>query len=233
MKYLLFFNLFLFLNSCNTIRFYSECFDQKYTSYYMLKNRLHGLMIEIDSSQHFKIETIYNLNRKISSNKFINDTLIQSVLYNNSDTIIKNFNKYSGGLENEIIYMNGKTTTKTYFNNVKSISSRCGKVECGCFETFYSSGQIKSKYCYMNYAQEDTLTLKGKYTSDISATLYYKPLNGRYFYWYENGKYKRIESWNNFNRDGKWIYYSEKGEIIMQEIYKDGILLETIDSDTD
>lgn len=56
---------------------------------------------------------------------------------------------------------------------------------------------------------------------------------GTWSYYYENGALKRVESYNKVKdcnpepvADGKWQYWSPAGDLLKEEIYRDGLLIE-------
>lgn len=118
---------------------------------------------------------------------------------------------------------------------VQSVENYILDVPVGVFIEYYENGQIKSCYDY-GYSESDK-SLKGITESIIlksneppfmeydSTIVYYKKLNGYWFYYYENGKIERIESYENNQRHGIWKYFNKEGNLLKEEVYKESIKL--------
>lgn len=214
---------------CKKLKFHSTNVNGEIQTFYTVKNKKFGLETIIDTLQNSRKERVYDNDRLISSNVFINDTLIATTIFLNDGYINKFFDKKSGALKKEYFKDDSVATNKKFFKQIESVSYRCGRVECGCYETYYINGNLKSQYCYPSYQEEDTLLLKFINLSEISGTGYFKPLDGLYYYWYENGNYKKIESWKNYLKDGNWLFYDYEGSLIKKEVYKEDVLIEIVE----
>ncbi|HVN58940.1 MAG TPA: OmpA family protein [Bacteroidales bacterium] len=99
-------------------------------------------------------------------------------------------------------------------------------------KTYYKNGRIESKGRVYKYSMfYDVKKLK---KLDNKFTMIQKKIS-QWKYWYDNGGLRRIENYKlvidkKFNDlpDGKWAYFNEDGIKYREEIFKDGILVNTI-----
>ncbi len=54
--------------------------------------------------------------------------------------------------------------------------------------------------------------------------------HGSYFKYFPSGKLMVAGKYHNGQPDGEWKYYDEAGRIVKKEIYRNGILMQTIEN---
>ncbi len=54
--------------------------------------------------------------------------------------------------------------------------------------------------------------------------------HGNYFKYYPSGKLMIAGRYDNGKADGEWKYYDTEGNIVKREIYRKGILLQTVEN---
>jgi len=168
----------------------------------------------------------------------------KTIVYNLHDSIkhVREFDKETGSLVLEYTRINNKYhgVFCRYYpdGTMKSIITYDNEVPVGAFITFYPSGAMMSYYNY-GYSERDKdieqVIERGEFEEDYPpysvvewARVYYKKLNGPYYYYYENGKTERIECYSENLSDGIWQYFDEEGKLIKEETYVNDELIDTL-----
>jgi len=146
------------------------------------------------------------------------------------------------GLENiKTFYLNGKRKKieSMYFNTEKSLQCKHGlkikwfengnvkmsgkyykNIPIAPIEEWYSNGCRKSIF---ETDSENYKRIVWYDNGNISQTeICYQDVTS-YFFWYPNGKINSFGEFKNAKRDGIWEFWSEDGNKIKEEYYKDGI----------
>lgn len=90
---------------------------------------------------------------------------------------------------------------------------------------WYESGNKKSEGYYQYKYGDDTLTYKLKEQQEFYAVpdWYYKNKDGKWMYWYDNGNVKMMEFYNEGRPIHKWFYYKEDNTIDRVVFYCDSV----------
>ncbi len=104
-------------------------------------------------------------------------------------------------------------------------------IKTGEFKTFYPNGSLqmagnlvnnKNEGLWKYYYPDSSLESQGGFKNDVP--------EGEWKWYYKGGKLREIGKFALGEREGKWQDYNEKGEVILEKIYKDG---KEIKSDSD
>ncbi len=101
----------------------------------------------------------------------------------------------------------------------------------GKLVVYYRNGQKKSECNYKNgnecngydiaWFENGLLEYKGYYNNNCES-------DGNYTKWFSNGKIKEIHYYNNGKFDSIWHYFDSTGNVLRKEIWKNGILKDSI-----
>ena len=117
---------------------------------------------------------------------------------------------------------------------IKSMRTYILGIPIGAYIKYNENGSIYSFYEY-GYSPGDKNLSMNEFTVEYTRSeppfdeiteiiQYYKPLNGKYYYYYENGKVQKVENYANNQLNGDTEYYNIDGKIFKIEEYKNGIL---------
>ncbi len=146
----------------------------------------------------YKIDTVcYNKDYK-TLNYHLGDSIVfkQMFLHNKLQYESTKINGKANGIQRDF-YPNGQ---------LKWIRNYILDVPIGVWISYYENGNIKSLYDYGYSANDINLKLQGKSFVEIDivtgeesgwALLSYKPLNGKYYFYYETGILEEIKEYND------------------------------------
>lgn len=137
----------------------------------------------------------------------------------------------SGKLKDVCHYVNGKRNGKAihYYENGKiaTVANFRNDDFYGKVTFYYSNGQknsveyykIKGLTPFKLWYENGVLKQKGNHLDD--------KMSGKWLLYYPDGKLQEINYYNSNLKDSVWIYFSEAGDTIKKEWYKDNVLIKT------
>ena len=95
--------------------------------------------------------------------------------------------------------------------SVVGVVGGCGE-DIKAWKEKYPDGEIQEEYQYYNHPETNRRMKDGWYNS-----------------YYENGEYNEIGRYKEDVRDGEWVRYDETGTPIDEDIYREGLCVESCD----
>ncbi|HEY0030192.1 MAG TPA: hypothetical protein VGC65_05495, partial [Bacteroidia bacterium] len=94
-------------------------------------------------------------------------------------------------------------------------------------ELYCENGQLIRKDNPNNPAEEKVVNYycNGKKKNEF--TMHGINWEGPFTKWYENGQMESFGHYIKTQKDGEWKYWNEKGDLLITEIYKTGVLIES------